>query len=85
MIESGTLNDFVKRIIFPNDLHGRKFGPENKLQNLQSADHIVKYIFDSDVFDIYLQNLYLKSPSAADRNVTVQWQGRFGCLSVYCC
>jgi hypothetical protein len=33
-----------------------------------------KRICDPDMFSIYLLN----SPSAADRNVTLHWQGRFG-------
>ena len=34
-----------------------------------------------DIFYTYLHSPYFNSASGADRNVTVQWQGRFRCLS----
>jgi len=46
--------------------------------------HIDKHICDPDVFYIYLHSLYFNSPSGAERNVNVQWQGRFVCLSFVC-
>jgi hypothetical protein len=51
--------------------------------NLQKQ--IYKHTCDPDVLHIYLHSLYFNSASGAGRNVTVQGQGRFGCLSFYFC
>ena len=47
--------------------------------------YIFKHISDPDIFYIYLHSLYFNSAPGAERNVAVQWQGQFVCLSFYFC
>jgi len=78
---------FEKSYFFRTDLHGRNFRPDTQLQILAILQSIYIYIYihkhncDPDIFYFYLHSLYFTSSSSAERNVTVKWQGRFGCLS----
>ena len=71
-------------LFFRTNLQERSYLPDIQLYILAIRKSIHKHICDPDIFYIYLHSLYFNSPSGAERNVTVLWQGRFGCLSFVC-